>query len=149
MLKDARGDAGLRREAVAHPPPRPQMGRRSPLPHIPSTKTSSLCCCRWPPAFSWMWRCLGAGPPGSQRRRKRGAGTQSPGSRAASVTRQLAGRAEGIRPEAGTRQEAAPPGGRARRTLFLQSCRELSGGRRLEGPGCSPPVSALILCNKC
>lgn len=60
----------------------------------------------------------------------------------------LAGRAEGTRPEAGTRQEAAPPGGRARRTLFLQSCRELPGGRRWEGPGCSPPVSALILCNK-
>lgn len=87
------------------PPTKAPDGKTVP-PASHNTKTSSLCCCRWPPAFSWMWRCLGAGPPGSQRRRKRGAGTQSPGSRAASVTRRLAGRAEGIslRPGRGRRQ---------------------------------------------
>lgn len=39
-------DAGWRREAGAHLLPRLQMGNWSPLSHMPSAKTSSLCCYR-------------------------------------------------------------------------------------------------------
>ena len=49
----------------------------------------------------------------------------------------LAGRAEGTRPEAGTRQEAAPPGGRARRTLSPERQR-ITWWEKVRGAGVQP-----------
>lgn len=138
MLTGAGGDAGLRREAVAHPPPKPQMGKRSPLTHILSTKTPSPCCCRWPPAFSWTWRCLGAGTPGSQRRRersrRRGTGAQSPGSWAASVIRWPAELKEpGPRQGRGRRQR--PLAGERGGHCFSRAAENYLVGEGGRGPG--------------